>query len=247
MLFRYLLRHGDRALVLAQRLCEWVAHAPTLEEEVALANIGLDLLGQATELLGYAGEVEGAGRNADALAYGRSDREYLNVLLVEQPNGDFAQTMVRQLLHDAYAVALWESIGNSTDARLASWAAKWTPASRYHLRHAREWVVRLGDGTDHSHGRAQRALDDLWRWTGELFETDEVEDELVAQGVAPDPNTLRSRWLNTVENALAEATLVRPPDGFMQTGGRTGRHTEAMSFLLAEMQVLPRSHPGASW
>lgn len=241
----YRLRQADRALVLSQRLSEWIAHAPLLEEEVALANIALDLLGQARVL--YAAVAETEGGTEDDLAYLRSDREFLNVLLVELDNGDFARTMVRQVLHDAWAVELWRGLRTSGDPVLAGVAAKAAKETAYHLRHARTWVVRLGDGTEESRRRTVNALDDLWRFTGELFEADEVEEELVAAGLAVDPASLRPAWDRTIDATLAEAGLARPADGVMRTGGRHGLHTERLGPLLAELQAVHRAHPGASW
>lgn len=249
-LFDYLLRHGDRCLVLAQRLCEWLTHAPELEEDIAFANIGLDLLGQARTLLTRAGEVEGRGRGEDDLCYLRTDREFLNVQLVELPNGDFAQTSVKRFFHDAYVVPLWRARRGARDDVLAGLAEKAAKEATYHLRHARSWVVRLGDGTDESHRRTQEAVDGLWRYTGELFEVDEVETALLADGAIPvdaDPRVLHEGWIATVEAAFAEAGLTVPKQATMAMGGRTGVHTEALSCLLTEMQVLARSHPGARW
>ena len=245
--FRYLLRHADRALVLGQRLCQWVTHAPELEEEIALANVALDLVGQARVLYAEAGATSGRGWTEDDLAYWRSDRSFFNPLLVEQPNGDFAFTMVRQLLHDAWAAELWGALRTSADPFLAGVAGKVVKETAYHLRHASAWVVRLGDGTDESHRRTVAALDELWRFTGELFEADEVEAALAADGVAPDPASLRGPWLVRIDAVLAEATLARPADGPMRSGGRTGRHGEQLGHLLGELQVVARSHPGATW
>ena len=251
-LLTYILRQGDRALVLAQRLLETVTHAPEIEEDMALSNLALDLIGQARALYTYAGEVEGpdadgAVRDEDHYAYWREQHEFLNPLLVEVPNGDFAQVITRQFLHDAYALPYWQAMTASCDATLAAIAGKSVKETAYHLRHSRSWVLRLGDGTDESHRRAQTAVDDLWRYTGELFDTDDVERELVAAGVAADPAALREQWLATVTATLAEATLAMPADGPMQSGGRTGRHTEQFSYLIGELQVLARAHPGASW
>lgn len=243
----YVLRQGDRALVLAQRLLEEVTHAPEIEEDMALANLALDLIGQARALYSYAGEVEGDGHDEDHFAYWRDQHEFLNPLLVEQPNGDFAHVIVRQFLHDAFALPYWQAMTRSTDATLAALAGKSEKETAYHLRHSRAWVVRLGDGTPESHARAQAAVDALWRFTGELFDADEVEHALVASGVAADPNTLAGTWRATVENALRGATLDVPGDVAMQRGGRVGRHSEGFSYLLGEMQVVARAHPGATW
>lgn len=246
-LLTYTLRQGDRALVLAQRLLEVVTHAPEIEEDMALSNLALDLIGQARALYTYAGAVEGAGHDEDHFAYWREQHEFLNPLLVEIPNGDFAQVIVRQFLHDAFALPYWQAMTTSTDATFAAIAGKSVKETAYHLRHSRSWVLRLGDGTDESHRRAQAAVDELWRYTGELFDADEVETELVVTGVAADPAALREQWRATVAQTLDEATLTMPDDGPMQRGGRSGRHTEQFSYLIGELQVLARAHPGAAW
>src|SRR5262245_46539322 len=256
-LFEYLLRLGDDALIAAQRLAEWSARAPEMEEDVALSNIALDQLGAARMLLTYAGELEGAGRDEDALAYLRGDRDYRNCLLVELPNagpaaapgapGDFAVTMAKLLLLAAYQLPLYERLTASRDERLAGVAGKARKESRYHLDHAAQWTLRLGDGTEESRRRMQAAVDDLWPYTHELFAVDELTAELDRAGIGVDPSGLRTVWLGTVEPVLAEATVARPADGWSPAGGRTGRHTEHLSYLLAEMQVLHRAHPGASW
>jgi ring-1,2-phenylacetyl-CoA epoxidase subunit PaaC len=218
---------ADDALIAAQRLAEWCTRAPELEEDIALANIALDQLGAARLLLTYAGELEGAGRDEDALAYLRGDWEFRNCLLVELPNGDFAHTMARLLFLSAYQKALYESLAAGPDTVLASIAAKAVKESMYHLDHASTWVVRLGDGTAESHRRMQVAVDELWPYTHELG--------------------FRDVWLSTVEPVLIEATVSLPSDGWKPVGGRSGVHTEHLSYLLAEMQVLHRAHPGASW
>ena len=246
-LLTYTLRQGDRALVLAQRLLEVVTHAPEIEEDMALSNLALDLLGQARALYTYAGEVEGAGHDEDHYAYWREQHEFLNPLLVEIPNGDFAQVITRQFLHDAYALPYWRAMTSSADPALAAIAGKSVKETAYHLRHSRSWVLRLGDGTDESHRRIQTAVDELWRYTGELFDVDAVDDELVASGVAADPSAVQEEWRATVRETLAEATLAMPADGPMQRGGRSGRHTEQFSYLIGELQVLARAHPGATW
>jgi len=256
-LFEYALRLGDDALVAAQRLAEWSARAPEMEEDVALSNIALDQLGVARLLLTYAGEVEGAGRDEDALAFLRSDDEFRNCLLVELPNGgpaagpgapnDFAVTMGKLLFLAAYQWLSYDHLAGSHDERLAAVAAKARKESRYHLDHGMQWVLRLGDGTEESHRRMQAAVDDLWPYTHELFATDELIGRLAEAGVAVDPAALRAPWLGIVEPVLAEATLDRPVDGWAPDGGRRGVHTEHLSYLLAEMQVLHRAHPGARW
>jgi ring-1,2-phenylacetyl-CoA epoxidase subunit PaaC len=243
----YALRRGDDALILGHRLSEWCGHAPMMEEDMALANIGLDLIGQARELYSYAGVSEGAGRDEDAYAYLRDVRQYRNLLLVEQPNGDFARTMVRQLFYSAFADPYWRAMMASTDETLAAIAAKSEKESAYHLRHASEWVIRLGDGTEESHRRAKAAVDDLWAFTGELFHRDDSDAALIDSGAIVDPETLRAEWTATVSSVLQTATLTAPASGWMQKGGRSGQHSEHLGHLLSELQTLQRSFPGASW
>ena len=243
----YALRRADDGLVLGHRLSEWCGHGPMLEEDMALANIALDLIGQARSLYQYAAGLQGEGATEDSLAYGRDEAGYRNVLMAELPNGDFGRTVVRQFLFSAYADPFWRAMMGSGDPTLAAVAAKAEKETAYHLRHTAEWVIRLGDGTEESHARAQEALDGLWSYTGELFEADAAERELIAAGVAIDPETLRPGFDRTVETVLTEATLSRPTGRWMQSGGRTGRHTEHLGPMLAEMQVLQRSHPGAVW
>jgi ring-1,2-phenylacetyl-CoA epoxidase subunit PaaC len=246
-LVEYLLRLGDDALVAAQRLAEWTTRAPEMEEDIALTNIALDQLGVARHLLSYAGELEGAGRDEDGLAFLRDDGEYRNCLLVELANGDFAMTIGRLLFLAAYQRPLYESLSDSTDEQLAGIAAKARKESAYHLDHSTLWTVRLGDGTDESHRRMQHAVDELWPYTHELFASDELSRRVAADGTGVDPAALRGDWLSTVDAVLAEATLTRPADGWAPAGGRQGRHTEALSYLLAEMQSLHRAHPGVTW
>ncbi|MCX9191616.1 phenylacetate-CoA oxygenase subunit PaaI [Carbonactinospora thermoautotrophica] len=246
-LFEYALRLGDDALILAQRLGEWISRAPELEEDVALANIALDLLGQARSLLSYAGQVEGAGRDEDALAYLREERQFRNVQLVELPNGDFAHTIARQLFFATYQLGLYQALATSKDATLAGVAGKAVKEVAYHADHATQWTLRLGDGTEESHRRMQEAVDRLWPYTHELFESDELVRGLAAEGVAVDPATLRPAWQERVTGVLAEATLAVPEDDWRPAGGRRGIHTEHLGYLLAEMQYLPRAYPGARW
>ena len=243
----YALRRADDALILGHRLSEWCGHAPMLEEDMALANMGLDLLGQARELYGYAAKMEGSGNDEDKFAYLRDVRQYRNLLLLEQPNGDFARTMVRQFFYAAFADPYWRAMMRSGDATLAAIAAKSEKESAYHLRHSSEWLVRLGDGTEESHRRAQTAIDDLWAYTGEMFETDDSEGSLIANGIAIDPATLRPRWLRTVSDVVSEATLTLPKSNWMQQGGRSGRHSEHLGHLLSELQSMQRTFPGATW
>lgn len=243
----YALRRADDALILGHRLSEWCGHGPMLEEDMALANVALDLIGQARSLYQYAAALEGEGQDEDRLAFGRDAPAYRNLLLAELPNGDFARTIVRQFLYSAFADPFWRAMMGSGDATLAAVAAKSEKESAYHLRHASEWVIRLGDGTAESHERAREALDELWPYTGEMFETDEAERSLIASGAAVDPASIRAAWERNVAAILAEATLARPAGTWMQSGGRHGRHSEHLGHLLAEMQVLQRTYPGASW
>jgi len=241
----YALALGDDALILAQRLGEWVARAPQIEEDVALANIALDLLGQARTLLSYAGAVEGAGRDEDDLAYLRDDRDFRNVQLVEIPNGDFAVTMARQLVFSAYQYELYTALGTSADPTLAGLAGKAVKEVAYHRDHATQWVLRLGDGTDLSHARMQAGLDLVWPYAEELF--DPVDSAGQLPGVTADPAALRPAWRGYLTEVLSEATCDLPEPRWRSRGGRDGLHTEHLGHLLAEMQHLHRSHPGAAW
>ncbi len=243
----YTLRLADDALILGHRLSEWCGHAPMLEEDMALANMGLDLIGQARELYSYAARVEASGNDEDTYAYLRDVRQYRNVLLVEQPNGDFARTILRQFFYAAFADPFWRAMMASKDETLAAIAAKSEKESAYHLRHCSEWVIRLGDGTPESHRRAQTAVDDLWAFTGELFHTDESCAGLIASGTAIDPDTLRRTWTATVKTVLDVGTLKRPANDWMHKGGRIGHHTEHLGHLLSELQSLQRTFPNATW
>jgi len=243
-LVTYTLRLGDDCLILSHRLAEWTTRAPELEEDVALANIALDLIGQARMLLTYAGSFD--GRTEDDLAYLREERDFVNCQLVELENGDFAQTIARQLCFSTYQLALYGRLARSADETLAAVAAKGVKEAAYHRDHAEQWVLRLGDGTAESHRRMQAGLAAVWPYTHELFLADEVEHRLA--GIAVDPSSLRGEWETFVDGVLAEATLERPvDDGWRPSGGRRGLHTEAMGFLLAEAQHLHRVHPGARW
>lgn len=246
-LFTYTLRLGDDLLILSHRLSEWCGHGPVLEEDIALTNRALDHIGEARNLFDYAVKVEGKGRTEDDLAYLRTERNFVNALLVERPNGDYAHTIVRSFLFDAYHLPLAEALTKSSDAQLAAIAAKAVKEAQYHLKHSRDWVVRFGDGTAESHSRAQLALDGLWPYTGELFVQDELHKNLVKAGIAPDLKTIKASFDATVDRVLAEATLKRPADGYMMSGGRHGKHSEHLGFLLAEMQYLQRAYPGAQW
>ncbi|WP_164937613.1 1,2-phenylacetyl-CoA epoxidase subunit PaaC [Bradyrhizobium guangxiense] len=243
----FTLRRADDALILGHRLSEWCGHAPMLEEDMALSNIALDLIGQARELYSYAAKVEDKDNDEDKLAYLRDVRQYRNLLLVEQPNGDFAQTLVRQFFYSAFADLYWRAMMTSRDTTLAAIAAKSEKESAYHLRHASEWLIRLGDGTDESHARAQAAIDQLWAFTGEMFAVDDGERGLIHAGIAVDPGPVRGRWLQTISDVVSEATLVLPQNDWMQQGGRAGRHSEHLGHLLSELQSMQRTFPGLTW
>ena len=246
-IFEYFLRLGDSSLILGHRLSEWCGHAPILEEDIALTNISLDLVGQARTLLTFAGETEGRGRTEDDLAYRRDERHFRNVLLVEQPNGDFGCTIVRQFLFSAFTALLWEELKMSNDTRLAAFAEKALKEVTYHLRHSSEWLIRLGDGTQESHRRMQDAVDGLWRCTGDMFEMSDAEHTLVKEGLVPDATLLKPRWDKNIAGVFSKANLAVPQNVFMMTGSHEGKHTEHLGYLLAEMQFLPRSYPGAKW
>jgi len=246
-LFRYVLRLGDLSLVLGQRLGEWVGHSPALEEDLGLANIALDLIGQARLLLSYAGEIEGRGRDEDQLAYLREQGAYFNAILAEQPNGDFGQTLVRQVLIDAFQLELYERMTDSVDARLAAIAAKSVKEVRYHLRYSSGWLVRLGDGTPESHQRVQASLELLWPYTVELFADDDVDRAMADCGIAPRLSEVHAAWVTRIEAILAEATLKRPADRPHAWHGKRGQHSEHLGYILAEMQYLQRAYPGARW
>ena len=246
-LYEFLLRIGDNALILGQRVSEWCGHSPALEEDIALANTALDLIGQTQLWLGLAGEVEGNGRSADNLAYLRDGYEFRNILLVERPNGDFGKTLMRQFLFDAWNYLLLKALKGSSDKRIAEIAEKAFKEVSYHLDRSRDLVIRLGDGTAESHRRMQEALDDLWPFTGEMFMSDALDVELVEAGIIPAPQSLKAGWDEIVAEALAEGTLKKPADGYMHKGGRRGVHTEHLGFILSEMQFLQRAYPGATW
>lgn len=242
----YALRLGDNGLVLAQRLGAWCGHAPELEIDLALANIGLDLLGQARNFLSYAAELNGSG-DEDTLAFGRDERQFSNVLLAEQPNGNFADTIARQFFMDAWHVALFSRLVNSRDAQIAAIAAKGMKEVRYHLRFSRGWLERLGNGTDYSTQLMQQAVNNLWRFTGELFMADELDISLSEQGIAVDPRELQAEWQTTVHTALLDADLHIPEEAAFRRGGKQGLHSEHLGPMLAEMQYLQRSYPGQQW
>ena len=243
----FALRQADNALILGHRLSQWCGHAPMLEEEMALANMGLDLLGQARAWFQLAGVVEGQGRDEDQLAYLRDAPAYRNVLLVEQPNGDFAFTMARHLFYARFAHAFYQQLEHGSDARLVAIALKAGKEMAYHVRHASEWLIRLGDGTSESHARAQAAIDELWPFTGELFERDHIEQALTDSKLIPDAAMLKPQWHADILTVFDRAGLTCPQPGWMQSGGRAGRHSEHLGFILAELQFLQRAYPGAQW
>jgi ring-1,2-phenylacetyl-CoA epoxidase subunit PaaC len=244
----YVRRLGDNALILSQRLSEWCGKGPALEEDMALTNVALDLIGQARMWLSYAGELEGEGRTEDQLAYLRDAHQFTNLLLVEQPNGNYADTVARQFFFDTWHYFLLQALTTSTDERIAEIAGKSIKEVTYHVRRSADLVVRLGDGTELSQRRMQQAIDRLWMYTGEMFSTDAVDGAMVEAGVAPSSQELRARWLEHVSEVLTEATLQMPsPEAWMQSGGKQGRHSEHLGYLLAEMQFLQRAYPGATW
>lgn len=246
-MFDYLLRLGDNTLVLSQRLSEWCGHGPVLEQDIAMANIALDLLGQARMFLTYAGETEGKGRSEDDLAYFRDAHQYRNSLLVEQPNGDWAHTIARQFFFDVFNFYQLQGLRQSTDQRLADIAEKALKEATYHIRFSSEWVVRLGDGTELSHEKMQMAVDALWMFSGELTVPDELDLEMAEARIAPNLLEIKPLWEKKVRETFEEATLRLPNNTWMQSGGKQGRHSEHLGFMLAEMQHLQRTYPGNVW
>jgi ring-1,2-phenylacetyl-CoA epoxidase subunit PaaC len=247
-LTEYLLRLGDSDIILAQRLCEWIGKAPVLEEELALGNVALDLFGQARSWLEYAANLQGEGRSADDLVFGRNEREYRNLLITEQANGNYADTLARQYLFDAWHYYLLQALQHSTDEQVAAIAAKGLKEVTYHLRRSSAWIKRLGDGTEESHLKMQQAIDDIWTYSGEMMMTDAIDAPLIAAGIVPDMTAITEQWQAHVSATLAEATLICPAqDSYMQRGGKQGLHGEQLGYLLAEMQYLPRTYPDAVW
>lgn len=243
----YVLRMGDNALILGQRLSEWCGHGPVLEQDIAITNIALDLIGQARSTFDHAGRLEGKGRSEDDIAFLRDAWDFRNVLLVEQPNRDWAYTIVRQFLFDGFNFLFHQGMTRSRDEQLAAIAEKSLKEITYHLRYSSEWMIRLGDGTGESHERMQTALDDLWPFTGELFEMNEVDRLVLEAGIGLDLQALRPAYDERLEAVLEQATLRRPDSTWMQSGGKEGRHTEYLGYILAEMQFLQRAYPGAEW
>ncbi|MGZ3865150.1 MAG: 1,2-phenylacetyl-CoA epoxidase subunit PaaC [Bacteroidia bacterium] len=246
-LFKYTLRLGDNSLILSQRLSEWTSQGPFLEEDLALTNIALDILGQANSLLEYAARIEDKGRTADDLAFFRNEREFYNTLLVEQANGDYAKTILRQTLADHFDLLFYTELAKSSDTTLASIAEKSLKEITYHVRHTSSWVDRFGNGTEESHTRLQNALNELWRFTDELFEMNEVDTLLIKEKIAVDLATLKPVWKKQIDALLSKANLKLPETTFMQRGSRDAKHTEQLGYILAEMQYLPRMHPTAKW
>ncbi|MBB4122737.1 ring-1,2-phenylacetyl-CoA epoxidase subunit PaaC [Martelella radicis] len=245
--FEWLCRLGDSTLVLGHRVSEWCGHAPVLEEDIAFANTALDLIGHTQMWLGLAGEVEGEGRSADNLAYLRDAAKFRNLLITELPKGDMGVTVMRQFLFDAWHFALLKQLTGSKSPRVAEIAAKAVKEAAYHFERSADLVIRLGDGTEESHRRMQDALDYLWAYTGEMFITDDIDRQVADAGIAPAPDALKAEWDRTLASVFSEATLTKPEEGYAHTGGKTGRHTEHLGFILAELQFLQRAYPGAEW
>jgi len=245
-LFTYTLRIADSSLILGQRMSEWCSNGPTLEEDIAMSNISLDMFGQANGFYQYAAQLDGT-KSADELAFRRNEREFFNHQLVEQENGNFGTTIVRNFLHDVFNFLFYTQLANSKDETLSALASKSLKEVKYHLRHSSNWLVRLGDGTAESNTKAQVALEELWMYTGELFEMDALDTELLNSGIAVDNSALKSDWDKMVNNTLAKAKLTRPEDAYMATGGKKGLHTEYLGFILSEMQFLQRAYPDAKW
>ena len=241
------MRLGDDSLVLGQRLSELCGHGPILEEDIALTNIALDLIGQATNIYNYAASIEGKGNDADSLAFLRLEHQYLNAVLLEQPNGNFADTITRQFFFDLFRKLLFEKLLHSTDSQLAAIAEKSLKETKYHVKHSSEWMIRLGDGTDLSHERVQLAVFDLWRYTDELFFMDESENQLLESGVIPSLKELKPMWTSMVTEVLSQATLKLPVNQAFFGAGRQGRHSEHMGFLLAQLQYMQRAYPNMQW
>ena len=246
-LFEYVLRIADDSLILGHRISEWCGHGPILEEDIALTNIALDFVGQATNFYDYAAKVEGKGRTADDLAFLRYEREYKNVLLVEQPNGHFGDTIARQFFFDVFRKLFLEELEKSGDKELAAIAEKSLLETKYHLRHSSEWMIRLGDGTEESHAKIQESVDTLWRYTGELFFTNEVDALLLNEKIGVDITALKQPWERQVREILGEATIEIPAHAWQQAGGRTGVHSEHLGYLLTELQYMQRAYPGMQW
>lgn len=246
-LFDYCQRLGDNSLILGHRLSEWCGRGPILEQDIALINVALDLIGQSRSLLQYAAEIEGKGRDEDKLAYLRVSEEFRNVLLAEQENGHFGTTIARQLIFDVFHYYFYTALKESKDETLAAFAAKSLKEVSYHMKYSAEWVIRLGDGTEESKTRVQEAFDDLWMYSGELFEMDEVDQLLIENGIAPDLNTIKTQWTAKMKEIMEQATLKMPESGWMISGGKKGKHSELLGYILAEMQYMQRAYPNMEW
>lgn len=246
-LFNYTLRLGDTSVILGQRLSEWTGHGPFLEEDLALTNIVLDIFGRAKALLEYAAIIEGKGRTEDDLTFFRNDREYFNALICEQPNGDYAKTIMRQAIIDCFDYLFYTELSKSKDETLAGIASKSIKEITYHKRHSFSWVDRFGNGTEESHSRLQNGLNEIWPFSGELFEMNQIDEVLIREGIAVDLSKIKPIWEKEIQQLISNANLILPQDAFMQTGGRSGIHTEHLSYILAEMQSVPRMHPDAKW
>jgi ring-1,2-phenylacetyl-CoA epoxidase subunit PaaC len=246
-LFKYILRWADNSLIHGQRIAEWCGHGPALEEDIALTNTSLDYIGQATNLYKYAAEVEGHVRDEDQIAFVRDADEFYNVILVEQPNGDYAVTIAKQFLFASWYYLVLEKMNTSKDSYLAGFAEKSLKEVKYHVVHARDWILRMGDGTELSHGKIQDALDAIWEYTPELFEMDDLDHLMVEAGIGVDLAALKPSWRQMVEAICSEATLTVPTDAWGHTGGKRGKHSEYLGFILADMQFLQRAYPGAKW
>ena len=246
-LLEYTLRLADSSIVLGHRLSQWCGHGPILEEDIAITNIALDFVGLGTNLLNYAAELEGKDRTADDLAFLRNERDYKNLLITEQPNGDYAYTIARQFFYDVFTYYLFAELKNSKDAQISAISEKAIKEVTYHLRHSGEWMLRLGDGTEESHSRMQKAVNELWVFVGEFFDADEVDTIMCNEGIAPDLASIKTKWEKHVKEVLSEATIECPTGTYFQKGSRTGQHSEHLGFMLAEMQNLQRSYPEAKW
>jgi ring-1,2-phenylacetyl-CoA epoxidase subunit PaaC len=246
-LFNYILRIGDTNLILGQRLSEWTGHGPFLEEDLALTNIALDITGAAKSFLEYAAKIEDKGRTEDDLAFLRNDRQFFNAQITELPNGDYARTIARQVIVDCFDYYFYQELSKSKDETLAGIAQKSLKEVTYHLRHTSAWLERFGDGTEESHNKVQLALNELWQYTNELFEMNEVDELLIKEGIAVDLNLVKTKWEKHISELVEKSTLTIPQNVFMQTGSRKGIHTEHLAFILAEMQALPRMYPDAKW
>ena len=246
-LVNYCLRLGDSSLILGQRMAEWCSNGPVLEEDIAMSNISLDLFGQARVMLTYAGEIEGKSRTENDFAYKRNEREFFNNLMSERPNGHFGDTVARNFLHSALYFHLYTALSNSNDETISAHAAKSLKEVTYHLRHSAEWLVRLGDGTEESHAKAQTSLNDIWMYTEDLFAMDEADEILQEEGITIDLNSIKPLWNETINSVLERATLTRPEDSYMQKGSLIGMHSEDLGHMLGEMQYVPRAYPNSKW